>query len=431
MAEPVEIRIRTLATGGDAVGHPVTAAPNEGPSTWFLADALPGELVRAHVVKAARKHVVGVVDEVLEPSSDRVVPPCPLAWVCGGCDWQHIAPAAQPALGLAMVADALRQLGVTPVLGEGPGIGDGLGYRRRARLHYRKDGDALVLGFMRKRSDEVIDTPACPVLVAPLRHALGRLRRAAAVLPNEGEVHILTDGKHVAIGLPGLKPGKALTEALEECLDRVLVGIEIRGGRSRQRIGTPLLEIDGGGGLPPMIASPFVFTQARSDVNRALLRHVLARAKPHGKRVLELYAGAGNFTRALARVASRVWTCDDDRESVGLLRKLAEEHGLPINAKHGDVAALVPRIAAGPTRYEVVVADPPRSGLGRDAARALAIVATERIVIVGCDPATLARDLTVLVAHGWAIDEVAVFDMMPMTAQVECVATLRPKRPAG
>jgi 23S rRNA (uracil1939-C5)-methyltransferase len=431
MAESVEIRIRTLATGGDAVGHPAAPSPGDGPATWFLPEALPGELVLAHAAKTARKHVVGVVDSVLEPSSDRVAPPCALAGICGGCDWQHVAPAAQIGLKLAMVGDALRQLGVTPVAGEGPPIADGLGYRRRARLHYRKDGDTLVLGFMRKRSDEVVDTPACPVLVAPLRHALGRLRRAAAVLPNEGEVHVLTDGKHVAIGLPGVRASGALVEALEECLDRVLVGIEIRGGRTRQRIGTPLLEIDGGGGLPPMVASPFVFTQARSDVNRALLRHVLAKAKPHGKRVLELYAGAGNFTRALARVASRVWTCDDDRESVGLLRKLGEEHGLPINAKHGDVAALVPRIAAGPTRYEVVVADPPRAGLGRDAARALAIVATERIVIVACDPATLARDLEVLTKHGWAIDEVAVFDMMPMTAQVECVATLRPKRPAA
>jgi 23S rRNA (uracil1939-C5)-methyltransferase len=192
-------------------------------------------------------------------------------------------------------------------------------------------------------------------------------------------------------------------------------------------VGAPVLEIDGGGGLPPMSASPFVFTQARGDVNRALLRHVLGRAKPHGKRVLELYAGAGNFTRALARVASRVWTCDDDRESVGLLRKLAEAQGLPINAKHGDVAALVPRIAGGETRYEVVVADPPRAGLGTEATRALAVVATERIVLVACDPATLARDLAVLVKHGWAIDEVAVFDLMPMTPEVECVATLRPR----
>lgn len=426
MGSTVEIRIRTLATGGDAVGHRVEADASE-PATWFVPEALPGELVRAHAARTARKHVVGVIDEVLEPSEHRVTPPCPLAGTCGGCGWQHVAPAAQLGLKLAMVKDALRQLGVEPVLGDAPPVGDGLAYRRRARLHYRNDGDTFVLGFMRKRSDEVIDVPACPVLTAPLRHALTRLRKVAPLLPPHGEVHALTDGKHVALGLAGVRPTEELRDALEACLDRVLVGVELRGGRARIRVGAPVLEIDGGGGLPPMSASPFVFTQARGDVNRALLRHVLGRAKPHGKRVLELYAGAGNFTRALARVASRVWTCDDDRESVGLLRKLAEAQGLPINAKHGDVAALVPRIAGGETRYEVVVADPPRAGLGTEATRALAVVATERIVLVACDPATLARDLAVLVKHGWAIDEVAVFDLMPMTPEVECVATLRPR----
>ena len=425
MPVPVEIRIRTLATGGDAVGHPTTTDAG-APATWFVAEALPGELVLARTLRTARKHVVAAVEQVLEPSADRVKPPCALAGTCGGCGWQHVAPAAQLGLKLGMVKDALRQLGVEPVLGDAPPVGDGLGYRRRARLHYRKDGESFVLGFMRKRSDEVIDVPACPVLVAPLRHALTRLRRVAALLPAHGEVHALTDGKQVALGLAGVRPTDELRAALEECLDRVLVGVEIRGGRARIRVGTPVLEIDGGGGLPPMLASPFVFTQARADVNRALLRHVLGRAKPHGKRVLELYAGAGNFTRALARVASRVWTCDDDRESVGLLRKLAEAQGLPINAKHGDVAALIPRIASGATRYEVVVADPPRGGLGKEATEALAVVATERIVLVACDPATLARDLEVLVRHGWAIDDVTVFDLMPMTPEVECVATLRP-----
>lgn len=430
MGPAVEIRIRTLVTGGDPVGHP--AQPDDGaPATWFVAEALPGERVRAHAARTARKHVVGTLDEVLEPSEHRVPPPCPLAGTCGGCGWQHVAPGAQLGLKLAMVRDALRQLAIEPVLGDAPAVGDGLAYRRRARLHYRNDGDGFVLGFMRKRSDEVIDVPSCPVLTAPLRHALTRLRKVIPLLPPRGEVHALSDGKTVALGLAGVRPTEALREALEACLDRVLVGFEVRGGRARIRVGTTVLEIDGGGGLPPMSASPFVFTQARGDVNRALLRHVLGRTKPHGKRVLELYAGAGNFTRALARVASRVWTCDDDRESVSLLRKLAEAHQLPINAKHGDVAALVPRIAAGPTRYEVVLADPPRAGLGTDATRALATIATERIVLVACDPATLARDLAVLVKHGWAVDEVAVFDLMPMTPEVECVATLRPRAQAS
>lgn len=425
-APAVELLIRALATGGDAVGHPVEDGGDDQPKTWFVAEALPGERVRVRATKTARNHVNGELLEVLAPSPDRVAPPCPLAGVCGGCGWQHVAPAAQLALKVGIVRDALRRLGVEPVAGEAPGSGDGLSYRRRARFHYTRRGDELTLGFMRKRSNEVVDVVRCPVLLPAIEHAIARLRLAADHLLEEGEVHALCDGKQVVLGLPGLRNTPETMAALEACLDRTLVGIEIRGGRSRHRVGYTQLEIDGGGGLPPMVASPFVFTQARSDVNRALLRHVLARAKPHGKRVLELYAGAGNFTRAIARVAARVYTCDDDREATSFLRKLAEQHELPINAKHGDVAALLPRIAGGETRYDIVIADPPRAGLGKEATVALAEVATERIVIVACDPATLARDLEVLVKLGWLVEDVAVFDLMPMTAEVECVATLRP-----
>jgi 23S rRNA (uracil1939-C5)-methyltransferase len=423
----VELEIRALATGGDAVGHPVEDDGGDSPKTWFVPEALPGERVRVRATKTARNLVHGELVEIVTPSPDRVAPPCPLAGVCGGCSWQHVAASAQRGHKLAIVRDALRKLAVEPVLGDAPAVGDGLAYRRRARFHYRRDGGELTLGFMRKRSNEVVDLHRCPVLVPVLEHALARLRLAIDVLSAEGEVHALTDGKVVVLGLPGVRHSAQTMATLEACLDRTLVGIEIRGGRSRHRAGPTHLEIDGGGGLPPMVASPFVFTQARSDVNRALLRHVLARARPHGKRVLELYAGAGNFTRAVARVAARVYTCDDDREATSLLRKLAEDHELPINAKHGDVSALLPKIAGGETRYDVVIADPPRAGLGKEAAAALAQVATERIVIVACDPATLARDLDVIVRRGWEIEDVAVFDLMPMTAEVECVATLRPK----
>ncbi len=427
MDELATLRIRTLATGGDAVGHP--EPPVEGaPATWFVADALPGERVVVRPRKLARNHVVAELVEVLEPSAQRTSPPCPLAGVCGGCQWQHIAAAAQGPLKLAIVKDALRGFGITPTLAAAGPDDDGLGYRRRARLHYERHGDTLVLGFHRRRSHALVDVERCPVLVPPLDHAIARLRRAAAVLPERGELLLLSDGKRVVAGLPGVRATDLVRAQLEDCLDRTLVGIELRGGRSRGRVGEPLLGLDGSAALPPMPASAFVFAQARAEGNRAMVRHVVVRAKPHGQRVLELYAGAGNFTRALAKVAQRVWTCDDDRDAVSLLRKLAEAEELPINAKHGDVAALLPRIAAGETRYPVVVADPPRAGLGRAAARALAQVATERIVMVACDVSTLARDLAVLVDHGWRVADVTVFDLMPMTAEVEVVATLLPSR---
>jgi 23S rRNA (uracil1939-C5)-methyltransferase len=412
-----DVRIRTLASGGDALGH----AADGSPGTWFVPEALPGELVRVRSVRVAKKAVFAELLEVIEPSPLRRKGVSP-ADTCGGCDWQHIEAAAQGELKRQIVADALRELGVVPRLHELPG--NGLAYRRRARMHYRKDGEAFALGFHRRKSHDIADTHRCPVLVPELQHAFDRLRSASAHLPREGEVLGLSDGKKVVLGLPGVRPEPDVLAALHECLDATLVGIELRGGRKAATIGKPRLLLDGRDGLVPVEASPFVFAQAQVEGNRALVKHVLGRAKADSLRVLELFCGNGNFTRALARNAQRVYALDDDREAIGALRRIAEQHELPINAKHSDVDKLLPKIAEGETRYDIVVADPPRQGLGQATAAAVAEVATQRIVVVACDAATLARDLKVLVGKGWSIADVTVFDMMPMTPEVEVVATL-------
>ena len=424
-----DVRIRTLASGGDALGH----AADGSPGTWFVPEALPGELVRARAVRVAKKAVFAELVDVLEPSALRRTPTTGKDDTCGGCDWRHIDPAAQGELKRQIVQDALRELGVTARLHELPGTG--LGYRRRARMHYRKDGDAFALGFHRRKSHEIADAHRCPVLAPELQHGFDRLRSAAAHLPNEGEVLGLSDGKKVVLGLPGVRPEPELLAALHDCLDATLVGIELRGGRKSATVGKPRLLLDARDGLVPVEASPFVFAQAQAEGNRHLVKHVLGRAKADSLRVLELFCGNGNFTRALAKNAQRVYAVDDDREAIGALRRIAEQHELPINAKHSDVDKLLPKIAEGPAgrdaepvRYDVVVADPPRQGLGKATAAALAEVATQRIVIVACDAATLARDLKVLVGKGWSISDVTVFDLMPMTPEVEVVATLVKKR---
>src|SRR5690606_27995725 len=149
-----------------------------------------------------------------------------------------------------------------------------LHYRRRARVHYRRVGDAFELGFLRSRSHAVVDVDACPILEAPLSHALRRLREVGLLLGEEGEVHLLGDGARAVIGLPGVRPGEAIEAALRSILDDTLVGVVLRGGRERLGIGVTTLEIDGGSapgaakptpGRPAMVAGPFVFTQAQSD----------------------------------------------------------------------------------------------------------------------------------------------------------------------
>ncbi len=415
------IRIRALAHGGDGVGSTVDS---EGP-TWFVPGTLPDELVEAEPVKHAKRFVRGRAVDVLERSADRVDPPCHLAEVCGGCQWQHVAPLKQAELKARVVADQLRGITAGARVGFS---GQPLGYRRRARLHYRRSEEGFALGFHAHRSSVVVDAPQCPVLVPVLDQAVQRLREIAGMLPASGEVLALTDGKTAIVGLPRVRPTPDMLEALGALLDDKLVGIEVRGGRQQAHVGTRTLDIDGTSRWAPVRVGAFSFGQANEAGNRALVEHVVRSARADGRRVLELYAGSGNFTRALARVAQRVWASDTDHDAVKTLQGVAQAHDLPINAKRQSATRLLPKLAKGSSQYEVVVVDPPRVGLGEEATAAVCRVATERIVYVSCDPATLARDLKVAVDRGFEIEDLTVFDLMPMTSHVEVVATLRSRR---
>lgn len=422
---PTTVNIRALAHGGSGVGEPDGGGP-----AWFVPGTLPGEVATAEVEHEAKRHVRGRLVELQRSSPLRVDPACRLAHRCGGCGWQHVEPSAQPQLKRDIVADQLRALvdrdRVQLRFPESPT--SGLRYRHRARMHWRREGDRLALGFHASRSREIIDVASCPVLEPALDRGFARLRLVAHALPETGEVFGLTDGSHVVLGLPGVRPESGTLAALERVLGGdapgTVVGVDVRGGRKHALVGDAgTLDIGGGGGLPPTRVGPFTFAQAQETGNRALVRHVVGAARADGRRVLELYAGAGNFTRALARTAARVWASDTDREAVERLRGLARAHGLPINAKRTSATSLLPKLAQSHTQYDVVVVDPPRGGLGSETAAALARVASERIVYVSCDPATLARDLQAMRGR-FEIADISVFDLVPMTPQVEIVVTL-------
>ncbi|PRP90540.1 23S rRNA (uracil-C(5))-methyltransferase RlmCD [Enhygromyxa salina] len=433
------VEIRDLAHGGAGVGK---ALDGDDARVWFVDGALPGERVRASLDAEHKSWLRGHTLEVLEPSPARVAPPCPLADRCGGCTWQHVDAAAQAQLKADIVANQLRKLPApTPVAVPSPSA---LGYRRRARVHYQRDpgreGEGFALGFYGQRSHEIVDADRCPVLDPALDWAVQQVRAWARWLPESGSVHGLSNGAEVVLGLPGVRPTPELEAAIRAVIEASapaegsdsspsgpsLVGVQLRAGRARVGVGRTWLELDGDGPTPPVSQGPFTFSQAQAAQNAALVAHVVEMAAPADRRVLELHAGVGNFSRALARSAKRVWTVDGDREAVANLQRTVERWGLPINAKRGQAEKLLAKLAGGGRHYDVVVCDPPRAGIGAQAARDLAAVARERIVYVSCDPATLARDLSHLAGPDAAFElvDLRVFDMMPMTAEVEVVATL-------
>ena len=149
---------------------------------------------------------------------------------------------------------------------------------------------------------------------------------------------------------------------------------------------------------------------------------------PRGGQVLELFAGGGNFTRALARVAAEVVAVEEDRGSAGALQRMAKKTSASpqarIEVRRLDVTRALTRYAAEGRSFDRVVLDPPRAGLGLEGARALARVASGRTVFVACDPATLARDLEPMLKAGHRATSALAIDMMPMTPEVEVIVAL-------
>ncbi len=433
------MEIRDLAHGGAGVGSAVDQATDA--RVWFVDGALPGERVRVGVVGEHKRWIAGRVLEVLSAGPHRVDPPCPLASRCGGCNWQHVEASAQASLKAGIVDNQLRRLGLRPA--KVVASPEALGYRRRARMHYRREGDTLMLGFFAQRSHEIVDAQTCPVLEPALDWGFRLLRGWTQFLPETGTVHGITNGTQVVLGLPGVRHHLEFEAAVREVIESsgaaeqgpTLLGVQLRAGRERIGIGQTSLELDGDGPQPAVVQGPFTFSQGQTRQNAALVRHVVEMATSYEpeRRVLELHAGVGNFTRGLARAAKRVWAVEGDRETVANLQRSVERWGLPVNAKRGQAERTLAKLAKSERTYDVVVCDPPRSGIGVEAARDMLAVARQRIVYVSCDPATLARDLAALLDDGsFELVDLRVFDMMPMTAEIEVVATLaRRSGPGG
>lgn len=416
----VELTIGSLAFGGDAVGR-----DDDGRVT-FVADAAPGDRVRVTLVEEHKGWARGTLARVLERGPARVDPPCPLALpdgarpACGGCPWQHVAATAQDAAKLDIVQRALRK--VTQAVEPLRTPCSPLGWRRRTRLRARRG----VLGFAARRSHALVDVATCPQLTPALDAALGVVRAALTGVLGEGaSVSLLAGARgdvHVAIEARDVA---ALVTPAERLLGQAGIrGVALLGDGGRE-LGEGAIDLADDD--LPFWGRADGFAQASHAGNaalRALVRECLGDLG--GQRVLELHAGSGNFTRDLVRAGARVTSV----EEVAPATALAERSLAPLAAAGHDLPRVIAETAGAALdnlageAWDAVLLDPPRAGLGPDEARRLAALGAPVIVYVSCDPETLARDLGVLVAAGYAVERAVPVDLMPQTSHVEVTVRL-------
>ncbi|WP_458526344.1 23S rRNA (uracil(1939)-C(5))-methyltransferase RlmD [Onishia taeanensis] len=418
--------------------------------TLFVDRALPGERVEVAVHKSRQRFDEAHVRQVLRAAPERVTPACPHFGVCGGCDLQHQALEAQRDHKRQVLVEQLSRQGLTleaaPVLL----AAEGLGYRRRARLGVKVDADGRPhLGFRARGSHHLIDMTACPVLVpaleallVPLREQLARLEAPRQV----GHLELIASDAGVCLVVRQLRDQPADAKHWQAFAATHGVALGWLLGRETPRLEWLTEVPDLHYGLKPAGAehedarelvlgfAPGDFLQVNAGVNQRLVDTALAWLAPQaGERVLDCFAGVGNFSLALAARTGSVTGVEGNPLMVERLEANARRNGLTnITARQADLSREAQaRTLLTETEWDLVVLDPPREG-AEALSRRLAASRVSRILYVSCDPATLARDAAQLVAGGYRLTRAAIADMFAQTAHLEAVLLFEhPEFPAS
>jgi 23S rRNA (uracil1939-C5)-methyltransferase len=386
VTENVELRvaIERLADGGEGVSR----APDG--RVVFVPATAPGDEVRVRIVEEHPRWLRAELVAVEVPGPGRTEPRCELVGRCGGCAWQHLDYETQRQAKGAILRDALERIGRLEVPGAIEVVpSPPFGYRGRARIGTARG----VVGYRRLRSHSLEPTSACPVLAPALEEALAKLAAAPPEKSGEIELALGDDGAVRAWGPGGALLGeRALTIAA--------------GDRHIQ-------------------VSPGVFFQGNAELRAALLAGVLE-AAGRGERAVELCAGAGFFTLALAERFTEVVAVESSPPAVRDLRQNVDANGVRnVRIECAPLERLLGEETLRDLAIDVLVLDPPRTGLGTEVAEGIASLEAERVVYVSCAPATLARDLAVMTRCGFRLEGVRGYDLFPQTPHVEAIAVLR------
>jgi len=421
------LTIKKVIAGGKGLG---TLADG---MVVMVPGVLPGETVTVCETKTHRGFKEARLVRIEQATPERVVPPCPYYGRCGGCDLQHASYPAQ----LLIKAQILRESQERAHL-ELPQVSSTLpsplpfGYRSRVRLHLDRSGR---LGFHQGASNTVIPIDRCLLAVEPINRVIaaladdgwpGRLaERIAAVelihSPADGRVFLVLQPR------PGLRtplPADLLAR-MRPLADEVILETPGRAPNPQP---------------PPPLSQAFAllkftyrlswdhrcFFQVNSEQNPRLIGLALEclPQQPRPFTALDLFCGMGNFSIPLALVGAAVTGVEHNRSSIHWAEENSRAAGLATTRfLAADVEQQINALVADKARFDCILLDPPRQGLGK-AAALLPRLAPERILSISCDPATLARDLSLITPGGYRLTRLIPVDMFPQTHHIESVALL-------
>ena len=416
----------------------------------FLPNAVAGERVRLRIEKAQKTWAAGKIVEILEKSPHRVNRECPVAKLCGGCDFWHMDYEEETRLKAERVKACLNRL-AGERLTEMPILAapDCHGYRNKAQYPVAVKKGRAYAGFFRAGTHDVVENRRC--LILP--EETDAVKDAVMDYVNQFRISVYDEATHkgllrhiyvrrgavsgqilVCLVCNGEKLPKveALLSRLQKIPGFTTLVLSVNTKKGNAVLGERFVTLFGPGYIEDTLCgltfrlSPRSFYQVNHHQAQRLYETAIALAGiTKNDTVLDLYCGVGTITLAMASSAGKVIGVEVIPQAVEDAKDNARRNGIE-NAEFfcGDAGQAALELEKNGVRPDVVVVDPPRKGLNADTIEALHRMAPRRIVYVSCDPATLARDVAMLKQRGYALQSATAADLFPKCAHVETVVLM-------
>jgi 23S rRNA (uracil1939-C5)-methyltransferase len=451
----LQLTIEKLIYGGDGLGRLPADAKGPGKAV-FVPFVLAGENVEAEPVEQRPGFVRAKLNTVISPSPLRIEPGCPYFGQCGGCQYQHASYDEQLRVKAGILVETVQRIAkidLASALGNSGSQASAAvqihpsppwQYRNRTRMRIR-GGASFAIGYNRFGSHEMLAVEQCPISSPLLNRALSALwqeghaghvpesLREAQFFANHGDSSLMIEFSVDDRGSfqdkqPSAEKLEKLAGLLRARLPELVGVIVFPAGASEDDVPTPMsaphvsepLAIFGSDqtiyrtGTEPLYVSAGSFFQTNRFLIDDLTKLVAGNA--HGRLALDLYAGVGLFSVALARNFARVIAVESSPFSSRDLRLNAGRNIKPVHARTESFLEKSKGLEP-----EFIVVDPPRAGMGERVSQAVAALKAPRITYVSCDPATFARDLRVLAGAGYRVRNVQLIDLFPQTFHIESV----------
>ena len=383
--------------------------------TVFAPLTAAGDLIKARIDRQKGAVAFASIIEILEPSADRIVPPCPYFGRCGGCDFQQMNYDAQLRTKSEIIKDALRRIGKIDWTENIEILPSPFEWNYRTRVNWKRDKTHL--GYFERNSHRVIDVTECPILAPLLQHELSR-QRENLTKTNSAEIQAVASETEIS----------RRTGRQNEVFDENFYAANHQAAELES-------EISADGGKAKAICLTvgdfdYDFSAATFfQVNHGLLAAFVETAvgNLNGSFAIDLYCGVGLFALPLAKRFGAVQGIEGNPDSIELAQKNGRRAGLTnVEFETAMVGEWLANNAATLPQLDFVLLDPPRTGAERETIANLLRLQPQQIVYVSCNPATLARDLRLLLENGtYKIEKITAFDFFPQTHHVETIVHLR------